>query len=162
ARRARAAARHRVAPPRLRRGRGARRARAPAARDRRAGEERLTMDDLIRFERVERSFDGKPGLRGLDLSARPGEIFALLGRNGAGKAAGVWILVGELGPMRGRSTLLGEDSTALSPATRLAVGVVHEGAPMYRWMTVQDAVAFEAGTRPNFGVDYAHAALARL
>lgn len=120
------------------------------------------MDFPIRFERVERSFDGKPVLRGLDLTVRPGEIYALLGRNGAGKTTALSILLGELRPMSGRSTLLGEDSTDLTPATRLAVGVVHEGAPMYTWMNVRDAVAFEAGTRPNFGVKYANAALERL
>lgn len=120
------------------------------------------MNFPIRFERVERSFDGKPVLRGLDLTVRPGEIYALLGRNGAGKTTALSILLGELRPMSGRSALLGEDSTELTPETRLAVGVVHEGAPMYKWMSVKDAVAFEAGTRPNFGVKYANAALERL
>jgi ABC-2 type transport system ATP-binding protein len=120
------------------------------------------VSDPIRFEGVERSFGGHPVLCGLDLRVRAGEIYALLGRNGAGKTTALSVLLGFLRPHAGAATLLGIESTRLTPAERLRVGVVHEGAPMYRWMRVADTLAFEAGTRPNFDASYAHAALARL
>jgi ABC-2 type transport system ATP-binding protein len=120
------------------------------------------MNDPIRFEGVHRSFDGKPVLRGLTFSVRQGEIYALLGRNGAGKTTALSILLGFLRPMSGRCTVLGESSDALSAATRLRVGLVNEGAPLYGWMKVEGAVEFEAGTRANFDEKYAEDALRRL
>jgi ABC-2 type transport system ATP-binding protein len=120
------------------------------------------MSDLVRFEEVHRSFDGKPVLSGLSLSVRAGEIFALLGRNGAGKTTALNILLGFLRPMSGRSLVLGEPSDTLSVQARLRVGLVCEGAPMFSWMTVQRAVEFESGTRPNFDRQYADDILRRL
>jgi ABC-2 type transport system ATP-binding protein len=101
-------------------------------------------------------------LSGLSLSVRHGEIYALLGRNGAGKTTALAILLGFLQPMGGRSFLLGEASDSLRAETRLRVGLVNEGAPMYRWMTVKGALEFERETRANFNRAYADDALRRL
>ena len=120
------------------------------------------MTDPIRFENVHRSFEGEPVLAGLSLAVRPGEIYALLGRNGAGKTTALKILLGFLHPMRGRSFVLGVPSGDLGPETRLKIGLVSEGAPMYSWMSVRSAIEFEAGTRPNFDRAYAEASLRRL
>jgi ABC-2 type transport system ATP-binding protein len=120
------------------------------------------MNDVIRFEDVHRSFDGKPVLAGLTLTVKPGEIYALLGRNGAGKTTALSILLGFLRPMSGRAVVLGEDSTSLSPAARSKIGLVTEGHTMYRWMSVKGALEFEAGTRPNFDAKYALDAVTRL
>lgn len=120
------------------------------------------MSDPIRFENVHRSFDGREILRGLSFRVRPGEIYALLGRNGTGKTTALSILLGFLRPTGGESWLLGERSTDLSPAVRLRAGLVTEGHPMYRWMSIREAVAFEAGTRANFDRARAENSLARL
>lgn len=120
------------------------------------------MSEPIRFENVHRSFDGKAVLSGLTFTVRPGEIYALLGRNGAGKTTALAILLGFLQPMSGRSFVLGEPSASLSAATRLRIGLVNEGAPMYAWMRVGGAVEFELGTRPGFSRSYAEDALRRL
>ena len=118
--------------------------------------------DPIRFENVHRSYDGAPVLSGLTLSVRPGEIYSLLGRNGAGKTTALKILLGFLHPTAGRSYVLGEPSAELRPMTRLRIGLVSEGAPMFSWMCVGAAVDFEAGTRANFDRAYAEFALRRL
>ena len=120
------------------------------------------MNDAILFEGVERSFGGAPVLRGLSLRVRPGEIYALLGRNGAGKTTALSILLGFLTPNEGQSSILGEPSAELRPATRERIGLVLEGAPMYAWMRVDGVLAFEAGTRAGFDRAYAVDALARL
>lgn len=120
------------------------------------------MDDVIRFEGVRRSFGRQVVLDGLSFRVPRGEVYALLGRNGAGKTTALSILMGFLRPMAGRSSVLGEDSLELSSQARLKVGLVTEGCPMYKWMSVKRAVAFEAGTRPNFDRDYAWETLERL
>jgi len=120
------------------------------------------MSDPIVFGRVTRRFGNQEVLKGLSLSVKQGEIYALLGRNGAGKTTALSILMGFLRPMSGEARLLGERSDELTDAARLNVGLVTEGAPMIGWMTVKEAVAFEAGTRPNFDRKHALDTLARL
>jgi ABC-2 type transport system ATP-binding protein len=120
------------------------------------------MNDPIRFDDVHRSFDGRPVLTGLSLAVRPGEIYALLGRNGAGKTTALSILLGFLRPMQGEASILGERSTELRAQTRLKIGLVSEGHPLYSWMTVRQAIEFEAGTRSNFDRVYAMDAIDRL
>lgn len=120
------------------------------------------MSDAIRFDDVHRRFGAKPVLSGLSFGVRPGEIYALLGRNGAGKTTALSILLGFLQPMSGKSSILGTASDALTPDVRLKVGLVTEGHRMYSWMKVRQAIEFEAGTRANFDRSYAEAALERL
>ena len=120
------------------------------------------MSDPIVFENVTRRFGSQEVLKGLDLRVKEGEIYALLGRNGAGKTTALSILLGFLRPMSGASFLLGENSENLTDAARLNVGLVTEGAPMIGWMSVKDALDFESGTRPNFDRKYVFDTLARL
>jgi ABC-2 type transport system ATP-binding protein len=120
------------------------------------------MSDPIVFDRVTRRFGEQEVLKELSLAVKQGEIYALLGRNGAGKTTALSILLGFLRPMSGEARLLGERSDELTDAARLNVGLVTEGAPMVGWMTVKEALAFEAGTRPNFDRKYAADTVARL
>jgi ABC-2 type transport system ATP-binding protein len=110
----------------------------------------MTDDAIIVFEGVKRRFGDRPVLRGLDLRVRPGEIHALLGRNGCGKTTALRILLGFLAPHAGRSRVLGVDSQALGAAERGRIGYVSEEHRLYRVMRVEEAIAFEAGTRPGF------------
>jgi len=108
------------------------------------------MNAVIEFRNVWRHFDRQPVLRGLELAVKPGEVFALLGRNGAGKTTALRILLGFLEPHTGEASVFGVPSGALMPAERERIGYVAEGHRMYLEMRVRDALAFEAGTRPNF------------
>jgi ABC-2 type transport system ATP-binding protein len=120
------------------------------------------MNDPIRFSEVRRSFAGRPVLCGLSFRVRPGEIYALLGRNGAGKTTALSILLGNLRATGGECWLLGERSNALSDSVRERVGFVGEGHPLLSWMSVRQVLEFEAGTRTRFDRGQAEAALARL
>lgn len=120
------------------------------------------MSAPIRFRDVQRSFGEKQALRGLSFDVRPGEVYALLGRNGAGKTTAMRILLGFLAPMGGTSELCGCDSRELTPEVRARVGLVSEGHALYRWMSVEEVLAFEAGTRARFNLARARALRARL
>jgi ABC-2 type transport system ATP-binding protein len=117
--------------------------------------------DSIVFEGVFRRFGERPVLQGLDLVVRPGEILALLGRNGSGKTTALRVLLGFLAPHAGRSTILGVDSQALSPELRGRIGYVSEDHRLYQRLQVGELVAFEAGTRPRFDRPFADGALTR-
>jgi ABC-2 type transport system ATP-binding protein len=115
----------------------------------------------ITFEGVARRYGDKVVLRDLSLQVRPGEIHALLGRNGCGKTTALRILLGFLEPHAGRSQVLGVDSLALGVNERGRIGYVSEDHRLYRWLRVADVLAFEAGTRPRFDRGFADSAVGR-
>ena len=115
----------------------------------------------IVFENVHRRFGDHRVLRGFDLAVQPGQIHALLGRNGSGKSTALKILLGFLAPHAGRSSVLGVDSQRLSPEDRGRIGYVSEDHRLYPTMRVDDVLAFEAGTRPRFDRDLARTAVGR-
>jgi ABC-2 type transport system ATP-binding protein len=115
----------------------------------------------ISFEGVARRYGDKLVLRELSLRVRPGEIHALLGRNGCGKTTALRILLGFLEPHAGRSQVLGVDSQALGVNERGRIGYVSEDHRLYRWLRVADVLAFEGGTRPRWDRGFADSAVAR-
>ncbi|MGH8255689.1 MAG: ATP-binding cassette domain-containing protein [Steroidobacteraceae bacterium] len=56
----------------------------------------------VDLEQVGLSLDGRPVLRGVDWRIRPGERWALIGRNGAGKTQLLKLLAGDVWPTAGR------------------------------------------------------------
>lgn len=119
------------------------------------------MNAAIRFENVHRHFDTQAVLRGLNFSVDRGEVFALLGRNGAGKTTALRTLLGFLQPHAGSTSVLGVDSRRLRPSDRARISFVGEDHRLYDTMRVRDAVGFEAGTRPAFRRDVVDRAIER-
>ena len=71
------------------------------------------MTSVVRFVDVYRHFGEREVLRGLSFAVEPGEIYAFLGRNGAGKTTALRILLGFLAPHEGHTEVLGTNSLAL-------------------------------------------------
>lgn len=108
------------------------------------------MNPALEFRDVHRHFDREVVLAGLTFAVRPGEVFALLGRNGSGKTTAMRILLGLLDAHHGTAEVLGEPSSTLSIETRARIGYVAEDHRLYPEMTVADAIAFDAATRGRF------------
>ena len=64
---------------------------------------------MLKIEQLTKNFGQQKALKGIDLEVRPGEIFCLLGANGAGKSTTINILLGFTKPDGGRATLSGND-----------------------------------------------------
>jgi ABC-2 type transport system ATP-binding protein len=62
----------------------------------------------------------------LSFEVKAGSVFGLLGLNGSGKTTTIRLLLGLLAPDAGRSSVFGEDSLALSRATRRRIGYLSE------------------------------------
>ena len=66
-----------------------------------------TFRAMLEVSGLTKSFGGKPALRELSFSVREGEVFGLLGHNGAGKSTALGIILGMVEPDEGAARIAG-------------------------------------------------------
>ena len=120
------------------------------------------MSGPVALDRVTHWYGDTRALDTVSLDVPPGSIFALLGRNGAGKTTALRCLLGFERPTRGRALLLGHDAAALPPPVRERVGYVAEGQRLPAWMRVRQVVSFQRAAFRSFDPDLCAAHLKRL
>ena len=103
---------------------------------------------MIRAEDVWKKFGRHEALRGLNLSVAEGNAFALIGSNGAGKTTAIKVLMNIQEPTRGRASVMGVDSRALSPREFAQIGYVSESQDMPERLTVEQYLDY---LRPFYG-----------
>lgn len=81
-------------------------------------------------------------LADVSLRVEPGQVYALLGRNGAGKSSLARCMLGLQCPTEGQATLFGEDAWASRHRAMNRVGVVQESPDAPPRMRVDEVVAF--------------------
>src|SRR5579883_186437 len=81
-------------------------------------------------------------LHGIDLSVKPGEIVALVGRNGMGKSTLMKSLIGVMPIQSGQISVDGTDITALPSHRRVASGLAYvpQGRQIFGTMTVRENI----------------------
>jgi multiple sugar transport system ATP-binding protein len=95
----------------------------------------------IRFEKVEKKFDGHPVIRGLDLTIHDGEFFTFVGPSGCGKSTILAMIAGLESVTAGRILFDGKVVNNLSPRDR-DVALVFQSYALYPHMTVYRNIAF--------------------
>jgi branched-chain amino acid transport system ATP-binding protein len=107
---------------------------------------------LLQLEQVRVGYDGGTVLEGVDMAVYPGEVVALLGRNGVGKTTLLRTITGTLHATQGRVTFEGNDVTSMRPdlINRLGISLVPEGRRLFPNLTVQDnlKIGARAGGAP--------------
>jgi ABC-2 type transport system ATP-binding protein len=88
---------------------------------------------------------GFEAVRGIDFSVRRGEIFALLGTNGAGKTSTVELLEGLAAPAGGQVRVLGHDPYTDRAAVRPRTGVMLQEGGFPSELTVAETARMWAG-----------------
>jgi len=83
------------------------------------------MTALLEIRNLHATVDGKPILKGVDLSIGAGEVHAIMGPNGSGKSTLAYVLAGREGYQVTEGSVLykGRDLLALAPEARAAEGV---------------------------------------
>ena len=108
------------------------------------------MPDMIVTHRLTKYYDRKCVVNSVDLRVAQGSVYGLLGRNGTGKSTIIKMLLGMVHADSGRAEVFGEEVDRLRPQTRARIAYLAEGHPLYRWMTVADAVRFTRSFYPTF------------
>ncbi|MFE2423936.1 ABC transporter ATP-binding protein [Streptomyces hokutonensis] len=88
---------------------------------------------------------GFEAVRGITFSVRRGEVFALLGTNGAGKTSTVEVLEGLAAPSGGRVRVLGHDPHTERAAVRPRTGVMLQEGGFPSELTVAETARMWAG-----------------
>ena len=83
----------------------------------------------------------------LSLAVRPGEIYGLLGSNGAGKSSTIKAIVGLVPPSAGRIRVFGFDVVADGLSAKARIGYVPETSLLYEALTPREFLEFVASVR---------------
>jgi ABC-2 type transport system ATP-binding protein len=89
-------------------------------------------------------FDAVEAVRSLDLAVREGEMFALVGPDGAGKTTAIRMLCGLVPPSGGEATVLGFDLRRQAAEIRNRIGYLSQRFSLYGDLTVDENIEFFA------------------
>lgn len=109
-------------------------------------------DSAIQIEDLTKKYGSLTALDGISLSVAPGEMFGLIGPDGAGKSTLYRILATLLRPDGGRASMLGLDVVSAYSELRRRIGYMPERFSLYPDMTVMENLHFFASL---FGVKIA-------
>lgn len=102
--------------------------------------EDLFMEEpCIRVENLTKSFAGRTVVNGLSFSVRKGEVFALLGHNGAGKSTTIDLILGLESPNSGCAQILGVVAAKNRKKVFEQVGVQLQHTEYQSTITVEEA-----------------------
>lgn len=126
----------------------------------------VTFAAKLSFENIHHSYQGKQTIRGITMSAQPGEVLCLLGPSGSGKTTLLRIAAGIEAQQVGR-VLLNDQEIAgpkvFLPPERRGVGLMFQDFALFPHMSVLDNVRFGLTALPkNEAVAEAQLALERV
>jgi ribose transport system ATP-binding protein len=121
----------------------------------------VKQPDFLVMRGIRKSFDGTQALKGVDFSARRGEVHAIVGENGAGKSTLMKILAGALQRDAGEILLDGQSAILRSPfsAHRLGIRAVYQEFSLVRNLSITENILLGQMPAGRFGwwVDWTEA-----
>ena len=99
---------------------------------------------LVEADNLCRSFGPVKALDGLNFSVEQGEIFGLMGPDGAGKTTCLRIFCGLMRPTSGKAVVLGKDVAKDPEAIKDQIGYMAQPAKLYEDLTVKENIELYA------------------
>jgi lipopolysaccharide export system ATP-binding protein len=99
-------------------------------------------DVLLHTERLQKIYDGRVVVNGVDIEVKKGEIVGLLGPNGAGKTTTFYMIVGLVRPDGGKVVFEGKDAThePMFKRARMGMGYLPQEESIFRRLTVRENI----------------------
>jgi ABC-2 type transport system ATP-binding protein len=105
----------------------------------------MTAPVVIEVEHLVKRFGAFTSIDDLSLSVKRGEVFGLLGSNGAGKTTAIRVLCGLLAPTSGSARVLGLDCANDAEALKRRIGYMTQRFSLYDDLTVIQNLRFFGG-----------------
>jgi ABC-2 type transport system ATP-binding protein len=102
------------------------------------------MSAIIEARDLTRKFGDLTAVDGLTLSVAAGEIFGLVGPDGAGKTTTLRMLCGLLDPTEGSATVAGHDTVREGQAVKDQIGYMAQRFGLYQDLSVDENMTFYA------------------
>ena len=101
-----------------------------------------TARPVLQARGVVAGYGAHTTLEGLDLAVHAGEIYALLGSNGAGKSTTLNLFLGFLRPTQGSVRVLGVDPASDPVAARRQLAYIPENVALYEHLSARENLAY--------------------
>jgi len=98
----------------------------------------------LELDRVTKRFGETEAVRGVSYGVNPGEMFGLIGPDGAGKTTTIRLLCGLLRPDGGQIRVLGKDPVKNHHAITTQIGYFSQKFSLYGDLTIDENIAFFA------------------
>jgi ABC-2 type transport system ATP-binding protein len=102
------------------------------------------MSAAIQTESLTKEFKGRTAVDSLNLTINQGELFALLGLNGAGKTVTIKMLCGLLSPTSGDAVLLGDSIVEQTAAVKQKINLSPQETAVAPSLSVKENLEFIA------------------
>jgi len=99
-------------------------------------------ETIVRVENLTRKFGELTAVDHLNFDVRRGEIFALVGPDGAGKTTTMRLLCGLMNPTEGRAIVVGHNAAENAEAVKDQIGYMAQRFGLYGDLTVDENMAF--------------------
>jgi ABC-2 type transport system ATP-binding protein len=113
------------------------------------------MEAIIQASGLTRKFGALTAVDHLDLEVPEGEIFGLVGPDGAGKTTTLRMLCGLMDPTEGTARVAGHDAARESQKVKDAIGYMAQRFGLYQDLTVEENMIFYADLFGIAGTDRA-------
>src|SRR6516165_1496137 len=90
---------------------------------------------MIELQNVTKIFGERRAVDDLSLTVSPGEIFGLLGHNGAGKSTAIGMMLGQVWPTAGEVRICGQEVAANRARALSPVGAIFETPVFYDYLS---------------------------
>ncbi|HVV73759.1 MAG TPA: ATP-binding cassette domain-containing protein, partial [Verrucomicrobiae bacterium] len=90
---------------------------------------------MIELRGVDKIFGGRLAVDNLSLTVPSGEIYGLLGHNGAGKSTAIGMMLGQVWPTRGAIKVCGFDIATRRGLALQSVGAIFESPAFYDYLS---------------------------
>ena len=104
--------------------------------------ERTEEPAAIELRALCRSFNGAPAVHDLDLRIEPGELYGLVGPDGAGKTTTIRMMTGLLPPDSGDVLVYGRSATQPSRELRQSIGYMPQHYSLYGDLSIDENLDF--------------------